>query len=67
MSTLANQTPVTPTRHHGLGYAQIDRETWQFVETLDGPPSQVGVHYRRKAELLADVDRFATDYGLELR
>jgi len=56
---------VFHTRFKALGFVQLDRPTWQFV-SLDDPshPSQVGPHYASKAELLADLTRFAAEYGL---
>lgn len=56
---------VFHTRFKTLGFVQLDPRTWQFV-ILDDPnhPSQVGTHYASKAELLADLTRYATEYGL---
>lgn len=57
-----------PTRYKGLGYIQVDATTWQFVDTLEpGHDAQIGAHYRSKAELLADVERFAQERGFEVK
>lgn len=56
-----------PTRYNGLGYIRVDSSTWQFVDTLEDNDAQIGAHYRSKAELLADVERFAQERGFELK
>lgn len=54
------------TRYDILGFARIDRTTWMFI-SLEEPedPRQVGPQYASKAELLADLTRYATEvWGL---
>ena len=50
-----------PTRYPELGYRQDAPGLWRIVAT-DGNAS-VGPQYRSKTELLADLERFATEYG----
>jgi len=51
-----------PTRFKELGYHEWGAGNWRFV-TEDG--AEVGRSYKTKAELLADLDRYARDYGCE--
>jgi len=57
---------LRPTRYAGLCYVQQDRTTWRFVSVHDcdsvATPAVVGPQYRTKAELLADMDRYAREY-----
>ncbi len=54
------------TRFSILFYAQVDRNLWRFfVRDSDNSGASVGPHYRTKAELLGDLTRYATEYGLE--
>jgi len=57
--------PVSQTRFIGLGYANICRGLWVYVDMSDGPQgyAQVGPHYPSKAELLADLRTYAHDAG----
>ena len=54
---------VYPTRYSELGYTLIKPGCWQFV-TMD-TEQQVGVHYASRAELLADLPRYAAFYGCD--
>ena len=54
---------VRPTRFDGLGYANDAPGLWRVVDTSDGWESRVGPQYKTKMELLADLDRYATEYG----
>lgn len=57
---------VRKTRFDGLGYLAPDKqgEPWRFVDTTDSTRhAVVGPHYRTKEELLADLDRYAKEYG----
>lgn len=60
---------VRSTRFPQLGYLQLDRALWRFVDISDGctdPPRCVGPLYRTRSELLADLDRYASEsWGLE--
>ena len=53
---------IRPTRYPELGYRQDDHELWR-IYSMDGTPAAVGPQYRSKAELLADLDRYAKEYG----
>lgn len=48
-----------------LWFKQTGRGLWRFYVYTDERDcfSVVGPHYRTKAELLADLERYATDYG----
>ncbi len=50
-----------PTRYPELGYAKHTPTLWRIVSTDDG--STIGPHYRTKGELLADLPRYAEEYG----
>ncbi len=49
------------TRYSELGYCKIERGLWRIVDTQT--QSCVGPHYASKAELLADLARYAHEYG----
>ena len=51
------------TRYTELGYRKDGPNLWRICATDDG--SAVGPHYRTKAELLADLERFAAEFGCE--
>lgn len=55
---------MTPTRFAELGYEQHGPKLWRVVTTDTG--SAVGPQYATKAELLADLERYAADYGCAL-
>lgn len=56
-----NHTPgPRPTRYPELGYADHGNGLWRIVTMEDG--SGVGPHYASKAELLADLGRYADEY-----
>lgn len=52
-----------PTRYKDLGFRQDAPSLWRIIamDTL----CAVGPHYKTKAELLADLDRYAAEYGCE--
>lgn len=54
---------IRPTRFHELGYSEISPGLWR-IWSLEDParPATVGPHYRTKAELLADLDRYVREY-----
>ena len=52
-----------PTRYKQLGYFNWGPRHWQFM-ALDGF-APVGKIYPTKAELLADIDRYAKFYGCD--
>jgi len=52
------------TRYPELGYMRIDNKIWRIVSKEDiKDPGAVGPYYHSKMELLADLDRYAKDYG----
>lgn len=57
---------IRPTRYLELGYRNDGRGLWR-IYALDGTPAAVGPHYASKAELLADLNRYAKEYGCEVR
>ena len=53
-----------PTRYAELGYWNPSRGMWRIFATDGGPwRATIGPIYHTKAELLADLDRYARDYG----
>lgn len=53
---------ASKTRYHELTYHQAFRGLWRII----GPQgAEIGPHYASKAELLADLDRFAAEYGCD--
>ena len=50
---------IRPTRYPDLGYMEHGG-VWRIVTTEDG--AAVGPQYATKAELLADLDRYAAEY-----
>jgi len=50
------------TRFKELNYCKIPPNQWSFVSTETNQP--IGMRYASKVELLADLDRFAREYGL---
>jgi len=61
MSTVINEIRINTTRFNGLGFAQIARGLWMFIDTSTG--AQIGAQYRRKDELLGDLSAFAAERG----
>lgn len=54
---------MTNTRFPELGYEKHGPSLWRIIDTETG--SAVGPQYRTKAELLADLERYARDnYGI---
>lgn len=51
------------TRYKELSFHEWGRGNWRLVTTDDH--ATVGPHYKSKAELLADLDRYAAEYGCE--
>ena len=56
---------IQKTRFTALGYCKFDTNYWRIIalESGDHYGCVVGPHYHSKAELLADLTRYATDYG----
>jgi len=55
---------IYKTRFKELGFWQIEPGCWSFVDLTD-TPRQVGAHYATKAELLANCEQYATEFGCE--
>ena len=56
-----NPRTTRPTRYPELGYQKVAPGLWRFVDLETG--STVGPQFKTKAELLADLARYATEYG----
>ena len=54
-----NALRVNSTRFPSLGFAQVKRGLWRFVDKSTG--CTVGQYYARKDELLADMERYARE------
>ena len=55
---------VRPTRYVELGYRCDGPGLWRIYDVMDATsPAAVGPQYRTKAELLADLERYARDFG----
>ena len=52
---------IRPTRYEALGYRQDGPGLWR-IYARDGDAA-VGPHYASRTELLADLARYAKDYG----
>lgn len=53
---------VRPTRYKELGYMEWGGD-WRILDLTSGDPAVVGPVYRTRAELLADLDRYAGFFG----
>ena len=49
------------TRYAELSYEEQARDLWRIIDTSTG--AAVGPQYKSRAELLADLDRFAREFG----
>ena len=62
---------VHKTRFTELGYWNVPAAPgkgpsfWQCVDLTGDKPAQVGTQYATKAELLANLEAYATEYGCE--
>lgn len=56
-------TKTYKTRFPELGYQNHDKGLWRIVDLSDGSKAAIGPHYVTKAELLADLHRYATEFG----
>lgn len=54
---------MSKTRFAELGFEQVDKGLWRFVCTESG--RHCGPQYASKAELLADLERYAASYGCD--
>ena len=60
MTYVLGELNVKRTRYPDLGYARTG-DIWRVVDINSG--SVVGPHYKTRIELLADLNRYAHDYG----
>ena len=51
------------TRFRYLGYDKVAPNIWRIFDLCDGRESAVGPIYKTRAELLADLERFARAFG----
>jgi hypothetical protein len=57
---------IHSTRYPELGYARYAPNLWRIIDLTDKTTmAVVGPHYKSKAELLADLDRYARVFGAE--
>jgi predicted membrane protein len=61
MKFAIQSSPINKTRFKEIGFTKVAPGLWRFVDLETG--ATVGPHYARKDELLADLTRYATDYG----
>lgn len=52
---------MSETRYKELGYVHVTQNLWRLVDLATG--HVVGPLYRTRAELLADLDRYARVFG----
>lgn len=58
------ESTVYRTRFTELGFTNVAPSLWRFVDLSTG--NCVGEQYRTKAELLADLSRYAEFFGCEV-
>lgn len=60
-------TRIYRTRFPELGYTRCAPREWRFVDLTDPDrgPVEVGSIYPSRAELLANVERYASEFGCE--
>lgn len=57
---------IRPTRFQAFGYRQDGPALWRVYDIMDlDSPAVVGQHYRSKGALLADLQRYAEEYGCD--
>lgn len=60
---------IKNTRYQSLGYICEATKQWSFIDkestTQLGHPVPIGPKYASKDELLADIERFATERGIQ--
>lgn len=66
MATIkADPFPARPTRYKELGYRKDGPMLWRICDLTGERAQAVGAYYATKAELLADLDRYAAEYGCD--
>jgi hypothetical protein len=69
MATMFTAPTIHPTRYPELGYCNWRRGDWRFhaMDAEDAYKGQIGPIYLTRAELLADLPRFAREnLGLKI-
>jgi hypothetical protein len=68
---ISGHLPIHKTRFTELGFWNVPSSPgegpgfWQCVDLTGDRPAQVGYQYATKAELLANLEAYATEYGCE--
>lgn len=62
--TEVNPLRMCGTRYPTMGFAKVGND-WRFFDLTGHKPQAVGPYYHSKAELLADLYRYAKEYGWE--
>jgi hypothetical protein len=68
---ISGNLPIHKTRFTELGFWNVPSSPgkgpgfWQCVDLTGDRPAQVGYQYATKAELLANLEAYATEYGCE--
>lgn len=57
--------PIQKTRFEELGYQFHAPGLWRIIDLTDDMHSAVGQHYPTKAALLADLERYASEWGCD--
>ena len=61
---MSSHPSIRPTRYDALGYRCDGRGLWRIYDVMElDSIGAVGPQYRTKAELLADLDRYAKQFG----
>ena len=55
---------ATCTRFSELAFERVHPGLWRIIDVHAGR-SHIGPHYRTRDELLADLERFASEYGCD--
>lgn len=61
---IQNLPPVYRTRFKELGFTNVAAGLWRFVDL--STDCHVGAHYRSKAELMANMERYAEVFGCDM-
>lgn len=61
--TVLGELKPRPTRYKELGYDEVATGCWRILDLSGSEPAPVGQQYRTRTELLADLERYATEFG----
>jgi hypothetical protein len=56
---------MAKTRFKELEFEQVAPNLWRFMDVTGEKPAHVGPYYTTKTELLADLERYAAQFGCE--